>query len=52
MVGTGANDPNIDSVFLIPTGVTIYNIDAVSRVEVIYRSLTIDLPYLVANISQ
>lgn len=46
MVGTGANDPDIDSVFLIPASVSIHNVDAVPCVEVIYCSLTVDFPYL------
>jgi hypothetical protein len=49
MVGTGTDDSDIDPVFLVPTGVSVDNIDSIPSVEVIYGSFTIDLPYLREN---
>ena len=46
MVGTRAYDSDPDSVFFIPSCKTIYNIDAVSCVEVINGSLSVDPPDL------
>ena len=46
MVSTGADDANVNSVFLVPTGIAIDDVDAIPRVQVINGSLTIDLPNL------
>jgi hypothetical protein len=46
MVGSRRDDSNVDPVTLIPTSKAIDDIDAVSGVEVVYRTFTIDFPYL------
>lgn len=46
MVGTGADNTNIDSVALIPSGISIDNVYTISRVQIIYRTLPIYLPDL------
>lgn len=46
MVGTGADNANADTVALIPAGVTIDNIDAVTGVEVVDSTLTVNAPDL------
>ena len=46
MVGTGANNPDLDTVALIPSGITIDDIDAVTGVEVVDSTLTVDPPDL------
>lgn len=46
VVGTSADNANADAVALIPAGVTIDNIDAVTGVEVVDSTLTVDTPDL------
>lgn len=46
VVGTSADNANADAVALIPTGVTIDDIDAVAGVEVVDSTLTVDTPDL------
>ena len=46
MIGSGADDPNTDTVLLIPSGKAIDNIDAIPGVQVINGSFSIDLPDL------
>lgn len=46
MVGPRRDDSNIDPVTLIPTSKAIDDIDAVSGVEVVDRTFTIDFPDL------
>ena len=47
MIGTGANDADIDSIALIPPGKAIDDIDSRPGVEVIDSTFSIDFPYLV-----
>jgi hypothetical protein len=49
MIGTGTNDSDIDSIFLVPTCVSIDDIDSVPCVQIINGSFTIDFPYLVTR---
>lgn len=46
VVGTGANNPDLDTVTLIPPGITVDDIDAVTGVEVVDSTLTVDPPDL------
>jgi hypothetical protein len=46
VVGTGANNPDLDTVALIPAGVTINNVNAVTGVEVVDSTFTVDPPDL------
>lgn len=46
MVGTGANHPHPDSVLLIPSRIAVDDVDAISRVQVVNCSLTVDFPDL------
>jgi hypothetical protein len=46
MVGSGAYDADAYPVALIPTSVTIDNIDAIPSVEVVNGTLAVDTPYL------
>jgi hypothetical protein len=46
VVGTSANNANADAVALIPAGVTIDDIDAVTGVEVVDSTFTVDTPDL------
>lgn len=46
MVGTGTDDTDADAVSLVPAGETIDNVDAVTGVEVVDSTLTVDAPDL------
>jgi hypothetical protein len=46
VVCTSTDDSDSDSVALIPAGVTIDNVDAVSGVEVVDGTFSVDLPDL------
>jgi hypothetical protein len=46
MIGTGADNSDTDAVPLVPAGVAIDDIDAVSGVEVVNSSFSVDLPDL------
>lgn len=46
MIRPGAYDSNIDSIMLIPSGISIHDVDAVPGVQVINSSLSIDSPDL------
>jgi len=46
MVGTSADNTNVDAVALVPAGETIDNVDAVAGVEVVYSTLTVDTPHI------
>jgi hypothetical protein len=47
MVGTRADNTDVDAVALVPAGETIDNVDAVAGVEVVDSTLTVDTPDLV-----
>jgi hypothetical protein len=49
MVGTSTNDPDPDSVLLIPSSKAVYNIDTISGVEVVDGTFTVDSPNLTTN---
>lgn len=49
VVGTSANNANADAVALIPTGVTVDDIDAVAGVKVVNSTLTVDTPDLIGT---
>lgn len=51
MVGTGANDSNIDPVFFVPPSVPINNVDAVPSVQIVDCPLSIDFPDLLLTVS-
>lgn len=42
MVGTGADDANLDAVFGVPSGESIKDIDVVSSIQVIDSTLSVD----------
>lgn len=46
MVSTGTDDSYVDSVFLVPTSVSINDIDSIPRVQIVNSTLTIDFPDL------
>ena len=46
MVGTGADDADLDAVLLVPAGIAIDNVDAVAGVEVVDGTLAVNLPDL------
>lgn len=46
MVGTGADNADLDAVLLVPTGITVNDVDAVAGVEVVDGTLAVDLPDL------
>lgn len=46
MVGAGAHNADFDTVLLVPAGITIHDVDAVSGVEVVNGTLTVNLPDL------
>jgi hypothetical protein len=46
VVGTRADDADLDLVLLVPSCVTVDNVDAVPCVEVVNGSLAVDLPDL------
>ena len=46
VVGTSANNSDLDPVALIPAGETIDNVDAVAGVEVVDSALAVDTPDL------
>lgn len=46
MVGTSADNSNIDPVPLVPACIAIHYVDTVPGVEIVDRPLAIDLPYL------
>ncbi len=54
MVGTSANNADSDSVSLVPAGISVDNVDAASRIQVVNGSLTVDFPNLeeTARVSQ
>lgn len=46
MVGTSADNTDVDAVTLVPAGETIDNVDTVAGVEVVDSTLTVDTPHL------
>lgn len=46
MVGTSANNTNIDAVARVPAGETVDDIDAVAGVEIVNGTLAVNSPYL------
>lgn len=46
MVGTRADNPDLDLVFLVPSCKSVDNVDAVSCVQIIDSTFTVDPPYL------
>jgi hypothetical protein len=46
MVGTRADDTDLDAVLLVPAGVAIDDVDAVAGVEVIDSTFAVDFPDL------
>ena len=49
MVGTGADDTDAYPVTLVPAGKSIDNVDAVTGVEVVDSTFTVDAPDLVVT---
>lgn len=45
MVGTGADDSDVDPVSLVPSCISVDNVNSVSGVEVVDGSFSVDLPY-------
>lgn len=52
MIGAGADDTDADAVLLVPAGEAIDDVDAVSGVEIIDSTLTVDLPDLLSLFCQ
>ena len=46
MVGTGADNANVDAVSLVPAGEAIDDVDSVAGVEVVNGTFTVDTPDL------
>ena len=46
MIGTSANDSDIDAILLVPSGKSIYHVDAISSIQVIDGTFSIDFPDL------
>jgi len=46
MVGTRADDANLDAVLLVPAGIAVDDVDAIPGVEVVDGTLAVDLPDL------
>lgn len=46
MVGTSADNTDVDAVALVPAGVAIDNVDAVAGVEVVDGTLAVNTPNL------
>ena len=46
VVGAGADHPNVDPVSLVPSCISINDVDSVTSVQVIDGSLSVDFPYL------
>lgn len=46
MIGTGADDADIDPVPLIPSGIAIDDIDSRTSVEVVDSAFSVDFPDL------
>ena len=46
VVGASTNDPDLDSVFLVPSCESIDNVYAVSRIKIIDGSFAVDPPDL------
>ena len=46
MVGTSADNTDVDAVALVPAGETIDNVDAVAGVQVVDSTLAVDTPHL------
>jgi len=51
VVGTSTDNTNADSVALVPSSITIDDIDAISCVEVVNGTFTVDFPDLQRMIS-
>lgn len=51
MVGTRADNSDSNSVFLVPAGIAIDDVNAVSGVQVINGTFAVDSPDLCADIS-
>ena len=47
MIGTSANDADIDSIALIPSGKAIDDIDSRPSVEIVDSAFSVNFPYLV-----
>lgn len=47
MIGTRADNADLDSVFLIPSCKTIDDVDSISRVQVVDSTFSVDSPYLI-----
>jgi hypothetical protein len=46
MVGASTDDSNVDSVSLVPASISVDDINAISCVEIIDSSFTVDFPDL------
>lgn len=46
MVGTSADDSDLDLVFFVPSRITINNVNTISRIQVIDGTLAVDTPDL------
>lgn len=47
MVGTGADDTDIDTIALVPAGKTVNDVDTIPGVEIVDGTLTVDSPDLI-----
>jgi hypothetical protein len=46
MIGTSTDNPDLDSVLLIPSCEAVYNVDTISSVEIVDGTFTVDSPDL------
>lgn len=49
MVGTRADDADLDLVFLVPSCETVHNVNSISRVQVVNGTFAVDSPDLIKN---
>jgi hypothetical protein len=50
MVGTSTDNPDLDSVFLIPSCEAVYDVDTISGIEVVNGTFAVDSPDLITNL--
>jgi hypothetical protein len=50
MVGTSTNNPDLDSVLLVPSRKAVHDVDTVSGVEIVDGTFTVDSPNLITSL--
>ncbi len=52
MVGSSTDNADIDSVLFVPSCIPVHNIDSLSCIEVVHRTLSVDFPNLTERVSR